>query len=145
MTLSAIWSWFVFVPESGKILRETAPGVAGTPSSSQQSSARNDLGSAELRYCLALGDWWRAVQQEQERALRESNVVRHQIGEEDAWGTGNGAGQGGGRTSLAREHRLIQDAGPNVQPNGYFDCTVEVRGYLFSSSILTWLKGEGKW
>jgi hypothetical protein len=60
------------------------------------------------------------VLKEEERARRESGVIVHQIGEAD------GSGWGGGRTSIVREHRLVKDAGPNVHPRGYFDCTVEV-------------------
>lgn len=106
----AAWAWMVFVPESGATVRD---------------HDRRALGQAELRYCIALGDWWRAVQREQERALRNRNVVVHQIADDDA-------PQWGGRPSYARVHRLIRDAGPDVQPNGYFDCTVEVCSPLFS-------------
>lgn len=69
----------------------------------------------ELSYCIALGDWWRAVQEQQEAYLRENNVMVHQIS--------------GGVTSsvgLKRSHRLIRDAAPSAPPNGYFDCTIEV-------------------
>ena len=109
----SMWTWAVFVPESGKIVRETA--------------APQDLGQAELKYCIALGDWWRAVRKDQER--RESHVVRHQIGNGDVWG------QDRGRPSIAREHRLIKDATPNVHPNGFFDCTIEVG----VSRLLLWI------
>ena len=58
---------------------------------------------------------------EEERERQESGVIVHQLGPSDADGGHRG------RASIMREHRLIQDAGPHVQPNGYFDCTVEVR------------------
>ena len=113
------WSWSTFIPESGRIVCET---TTGTPSSSQQAGALDDLGQAELKYCIALGDWWRAVKKEKERT--EGNVIRHQIGGDDSWSAHRG---GGPRMSIVREHRLIRDAEPDMQPSGYFDRTVEVR------------------
>lgn len=56
----------------------------------------------ELRYCSKLSDWWRLQNIEQSGV----DVVRN--------------------LPPRRVHRLISEAGPSVQPNGYFDCTVEV-------------------
>lgn len=33
--------------------------------------------------------------------------------------------------AVRRVHRLISDAGPNVPPDGYFDCTVEVSEHSY--------------
>ena len=57
----------------------------------------------ELRYCSKLSDWWRRLQNIEQSGV---NVVCNPI--------------------PRRVHRLISEAGPSVQPNGYFDCTVEV-------------------
>jgi hypothetical protein len=82
---------------------------------------------AELAYCKRLKEWWEAMLEEKRR--RDGEMIVVEIG---------------GRTDAAetssvvpkREHRLICDAGPGVQPGGWFKCTVEVwiDGAAFSSS-----------
>lgn len=69
--------------------------------------------SAELQYCAELSKWWKAV--EEERKEKQGPVTMIE------------AAPVLGRTTKKREHRLIRDAGPEVPPQGFFDCTVEVR------------------
>jgi hypothetical protein len=72
-------------------------------------------GRREIKYCLQISDWWLDLQKKRREALGEV----HQIG-----------GDGGEIFSFSRsprKHRLICEAGPDVPPQGYFDCTVEVR------------------
>ena len=57
----------------------------------------------ELRYCSKLSDWWRRLQNIEESGV---DVVCS--------------------PTPRRIHRLISEAGPSVEPGGYFDCTVEV-------------------
>ncbi|KAJ6618805.1 hypothetical protein B0H10DRAFT_2028043 [Mycena sp. CBHHK59/15] len=63
-------------------------------------------------YCLQLDDWWRGV--EEKRRVEMGTI--HQIG----------GGSLRGPPRLQRQHRLIADTSPTSEPNGYFDCTVEV-------------------
>lgn len=67
-------------------------------------------GSTETMYCIKLSDWWRntTAQDPSEKVVNETPGRFHRI------------------------HRLISEAGPSVPPNGYFDCTVEVR-YIYLS------------
>ena len=79
------------------------------------------LSDDEMRYCTALGEWWKTVCPENLKPQPESpagNVVR--IGDYMETPSSSSA------KPWARLHRLIQDASPNIQPNGYFDCTIEV-------------------
>ncbi|GJE87059.1 hypothetical protein PsYK624_031420 [Phanerochaete sordida] len=99
------WTWTLFDPEAGK--------------TTLMHPAQPQPGARELAYCVALNDWWRALRREQER--ERSNVISHQIG-----GDASREWPASQRYSVMREHRLIQDASPQAQPNGYFDCTVEV-------------------
>ena len=71
----------------------------------------------ELAYCARLASWWKAVQEE--RKLVQGQQV--QIGGGDAQAPMSMSHHG------ARQHRLIRDADPRAPPDGYFDCTVEVR------------------
>jgi hypothetical protein len=73
----------------------------------------------ELDYCKKVKDWWGGVV-EKKRKEDEGNIVV-QIG-------GGPLHTSEGRHGkVRREHRLICDAGVHVEPNGFFDCTVEVR------------------
>jgi hypothetical protein len=74
--------------------------------------------AAELAYCKRLADWWDSVKEEEDKT-REACIV-HQIGEGDV----------SMRKRKTRVHRLICDARPDEEPNGFFDCTVEVRFLL---------------
>ena len=69
----------------------------------------------ENQYCIRLADWWLELSKDRKLEKTNDNVVVHRISAADA-------GRGGGR-----EHELIKDASPHAPPNGYFDCTVEVR------------------
>jgi hypothetical protein len=63
----------------------------------------------EILYCVKLSDWWREVQKEEQKHLVYAGPsISHQ------------------GFAVKRIHRLISEAGPNVPPDGYFDCTVEV-------------------
>lgn len=98
------WSWALFSPQSGSI----------TPAG-ETSRSTFKPSSAELAYCIKLGDWWRAVQEQKEKKQQESGETIHDLTEIYASGR------------VERMHRLIADASPTAPPNGFFDCTVEVR------------------
>ncbi|KAL0946513.1 hypothetical protein HGRIS_012729 [Hohenbuehelia grisea] len=69
---------------------------------------------AEKTHCARLAEWWARVQKARKVAL--GDVQR--LGDPDLVDPTLGR--------KARLHRLIQDASPDVEPQGYFDCTVEV-------------------
>ncbi|KAF9036644.1 hypothetical protein BJ165DRAFT_1504863 [Panaeolus papilionaceus] len=111
--------WAAFSPDSGKVHH-------GPPSSAPKRDRLADSnfgaevtpyyspGEAEISYCVKLSDWWREVRP------KGFLVAEHQPArgvELPSFG-------------IKRVHRLVQDAHPEVPPNGYFDCTVEVlRGF----------------
>jgi hypothetical protein len=65
-----------------------------------------------LPIALAMKEWWAKMV-----ALQEELVAKYQVTDPNA-SVQYGAAQ--------REHRLICDVHPDVRPNGYFDCTVQV-------------------
>ncbi|KAG6916649.1 hypothetical protein DXG01_005935 [Tephrocybe rancida] len=70
---------------------------------------------AEIRYCIKTADWWADMEKR-----RTSTGQIHQVA------------SGPPR----RQHRLISDAGPHVQPSGFFDCTVEVlHGHMNDNNV----------
>jgi hypothetical protein len=73
----------------------------------------------ELDFCKRMKDWWESLDEVKRR--KEETKIIVQIGE---GGPHEGVRQFGGRP--VRQHRLISEAGPHVEPNGFFDCTVEV-------------------
>ncbi|KAF8623517.1 hypothetical protein AX15_006294 [Amanita polypyramis BW_CC] len=80
----------------------------------------------EIDYCVKLSKWWREKEGEQNRTSRESQEV-HVVPTIRTGYEGVGS---------KRQHRLIKDTGPEVQPNGYFDCTVEVLyGYTNNNEV----------
>ena len=67
---------------------------------------------SEVDYSTKLSEWW--VKKENKPTQTSEGISSTLPTYERMDGT-------------RRLHRLIKDAGPDVQPNGYFDCTVEVR------------------
>lgn len=65
----------------------------------------------EERYCQQLSAWWK----EKNKDSAESTGHVYSLSESAI----------PGRTR--RQHLLLCDAGPDVEPGGYFDCTFEVR------------------
>lgn len=104
------WTWILFSPETGNIVQSPVAGTTGS------FSVSNGLGPSEQKYCIALGDWWRAVAKERQRMLKEGNVTVHTIASHEIQD----------RTAT-RIHRLIKDTTPGTPPEGFFNCTVEVR------------------
>ncbi|KAG5645070.1 hypothetical protein DXG03_007160 [Asterophora parasitica] len=73
----------------------------------------------ELAHCLKLTDWWSEV----EKHRKSVNEV-HQVAAVST------------STRPQRMHRLISEAGPDVHPSGYFDCTVEVlHGHVNDTNV----------
>jgi len=68
-----------------------------------------ELSEAELQRCSEICDWWKETQAK----------IGIDVDEGDA--------KAPVREEWQRVHRLLQDAGPDVPPSGYCDCTVEVR------------------
>jgi hypothetical protein len=112
--------WAIYSPSTGKI-RHGDLGDAPESECLANGLGYNftpffQPGEREIRFCLQISDWWLDLQKKR----REANGEVHQIGD------------GGEIISLSRrsrKHRLICEAGPDVPPQGYFDCTVEVRMY----------------
>lgn len=69
----------------------------------------------EKCYCKRLADWWK----EKSSLTLETDGQVHQLI--------------GPTVRHYREHRLFCDVGPEVEPNGYFDCTFEVSHSLLLS------------
>ncbi|CCL99996.1 uncharacterized protein FIBRA_02021 [Fibroporia radiculosa] len=66
--------------------------------------------ASEMRHCVRLNDWWKDT---------ESNASVDQ-------GTVHQIDSGTKRATSGRVHRTISEASPFVEPQGYFNCTVEV-------------------
>lgn len=107
--------WAIYSPASGKIRHGdlgNAPESEGFAHGfGYQISPFFKPQEGLIRLCLRLSDWWKELKKRYEH-------------------------QGGGESNETftfckprpkREHRLISEAGPDVPPHGYFDCTVEVR------------------
>ena len=73
----------------------------------------------EKRYCKRLADWWKEKNPPASETETETDGQVHQLI--------------GSIVCQNREHRLFRDAGPEVEPNGYFDCTFEVSHSLLLS------------
>lgn len=71
----------------------------------------------ERRYCKRLADWWKEKNPLTSETETDGQV--HQLI--------------GPTVRQYREHRLFRDGGPEVEPNGYFDCTFEVSHSLLLS------------
>ena len=65
----------------------------------------------EILYCVKLSDWWRALYPSRPSLSPSSKQASKSTIS---------------LQSSTRVHRLISEAGPDVPPHGYFDCTVEV-------------------
>ncbi|KAA1469424.1 hypothetical protein DENSPDRAFT_603066 [Dentipellis sp. KUC8613] len=86
-----------------------------------------DPTDVELAYCARLQTWWLAVQNER-KAVMGTQIY---IGGENA---NPSASRGRGK----RQHRLIADTTPGTEPDGYFDCTVEVlQGFMNNGNPYT--------
>jgi len=119
--------WAIFDPEAGKLHhgdRGGAPESAGLA---------NGYGyefcpfwkpkEAELTHCLRLADWWLAVL----KKVKNNMGHVHQVGSGVSFSSGS---------KVRRIHRLISEASPDLPPNGFFDCTVEVSlGYEPRTSV----------
>ena len=74
---------------------------------------------SEVDYCTKLFEWW-VKKVKKPTQTSEVHPISATLPTYETMGG-------------ARLHRLIKDAGPDVQPNGYFDCTVEVRTIFLQS------------
>ncbi|TFK76258.1 hypothetical protein BDN72DRAFT_830807 [Pluteus cervinus] len=110
------YQWAIFSPTTGQIHhgdRGKAPeseiladgfGAKYTPFCT--------YGEEEIKECLKLSDAWRILEKKRQA---ERGVVQ-QVGTSTPMV----------HSRIARQHRVICDAGPDVPPDGWFDCTVEV-------------------
>ncbi|OBZ65733.1 hypothetical protein A0H81_14324 [Grifola frondosa] len=93
------WSWAIFDPQSGEVPRSSvAMNFKPSP--------------RELQYCIRLGDWYRAIKAHQQ--LQTTDVTVYQIPGEFV------------HASSKRMHRLISEVLPDTEPQGFFDCTIQV-------------------
>ncbi|KAG6851308.1 hypothetical protein H0H93_011744 [Arthromyces matolae] len=110
--------WAIFSPSNGKI-RHGDMGDAPESEGLQEGfghpySPFFHPEEAEIRYCLKLADWWAETE-------KHRNAEVHQIG-----GSNDPSMSVTSRARAQRLHRLIKEAGPDVEPRGFFDCTVEI-------------------
>ncbi|KAF8891203.1 hypothetical protein BD779DRAFT_1513799 [Infundibulicybe gibba] len=107
--------WAIFDPAKGKIHHGARGNVPDSmelaPGSGYVYSPFIEPGEGEIRYCTKLADWWRAIQEKMKKDMGSVNQI------------GGGPPQ---ERYTRRQHRLICDAGPDVPPSGFFDCTIEV-------------------
>ncbi|KAI0934827.1 hypothetical protein AcW1_006221 [Taiwanofungus camphoratus] len=97
------WTWAIFDPLSGK--------VAGANFQDSLIQMTFEPTPLEVDYCVRLWNWYKDVYPD--AMLSPDLGTVHQI--EDSF-----------RRSRSRVHRLICDASPQAEPDGFFDCTVEV-------------------
>jgi hypothetical protein len=113
--------WAVYSPSTGKIghgdLGDVPESECLADGFGHNFSPFFHPGEGEIRYCLQISDWWANLQKKRREAMGEV----HQIG--------GGSGEIFSLRRSSRVHRLICEVGPDVPPQGYFDCTVEVRMY----------------
>lgn len=76
----------------------------------------------ELAYCRSLTVWWSEVQKKNNELQGTVHVV-HDPNAETSIYTRTVADRGG---SSKRRHLLLSEVTPDVEPSGYYDCTVEV-------------------
>ncbi|KAH9952071.1 hypothetical protein B0H21DRAFT_12289 [Amylocystis lapponica] len=97
------WVWSIFDPRTGEVRRAADRNAVNI--------VNFQPNEQELQYCLRLDDWWRAAVSD-----AGADVTVHRVADMVVRG---------------RVHRLIRDASPHAEPNGFFDCTVEVLyGYM---------------
>lgn len=108
------WSWAKFDPRDNDSTPVSSPiGVH---------NLRFQPTENELRYCRHLVDWWKSIYPE---AYAHAITVHKVTSRYSLGGSG-------------RVHRLIADASPTAEPQGYFDCTVEVlAGYPNENGVYT--------
>ncbi|KAM6500355.1 hypothetical protein JOM56_003369 [Amanita muscaria] len=102
------FQWAIYTP-NGKQLHHAEPGAQDVSSW----TPFFDPCPSEIDYCVGLFEWWHGMENKEGRHVQ-------QIDPSQAVSSYEGAG------GVRRLHRLVKDAGPDVPPNGYFDCTVEV-------------------
>ncbi|KAI0782207.1 hypothetical protein C8Q75DRAFT_811788 [Abortiporus biennis] len=90
--------WRMLDPESGR----TAVPMDPVPDKSRYGEFPTD---DEVGHMMNLSDWWKK-EKEKEVDMRPATPSLP--------------------SSFNRQHRLIKDVGPYVEPQGYFDCTVEI-------------------
>ncbi|TFY82565.1 hypothetical protein EWM64_g1453 [Hericium alpestre] len=113
--------WCIFDPSTGQ---PKPPALDNSPRSEGLDNGAGvtfspfwDMLDPEAAHCAALAKWWQAVQDERVKTKGE----QIQVGGGDVVNAGLSAG---GRPR--RQHRLIADVVPYMEPDGYFDCTVEI-------------------
>ena len=106
--------WAIYDPEAGKIHhgdRGDAPESEGLADGfGYEFCPFWKPREVELAHCLRLSDWWHAAL----KKIKGKMGHVHQIGGDVFY------------SKPRREHRLISEASPDLPPNGFFDCTVEV-------------------
>jgi len=109
--------WAIFDPEAGKLHhgdRGEAPQSEGLGDGfGYQFCPFWTAKEAELTHCLRLTDWWLAAVKTIQSKMGHVYQVRTDV----SYLSGPRA---------RRVHRLISEASPDLPPNGFFDCTVEV-------------------
>ncbi|KDQ61169.1 hypothetical protein JAAARDRAFT_204921 [Jaapia argillacea MUCL 33604] len=86
--------------------------------------------AVEVEYCKRVHAWWVRAREEYEKlfGVGAGGGFVHTIGDGVGW---NGR-------KAKRCHRLISEVSPEVAPDGFFDCTVEVvHGFLHDSGIFS--------
>ncbi|PFH54177.1 hypothetical protein AMATHDRAFT_83294 [Amanita thiersii Skay4041] len=109
--------WAIFNPRTRKV----SQGMLGNATRSVNLSGRDlspffDPGPNETQRCMQLADWWQGADTGQANMKPEVHQIKVKTITRSS----------GVQSGPERRHRLIRDAGPHVEPSGYFDCTIEV-------------------
>jgi hypothetical protein len=75
-------------------------------------------GSVTKAYCIRLKRWWEEVSKQRKELIGENHEVDISYTPQQ----------------VVRKHSLIQNISPDMQPSGYFNCTVEVVFEFFTNS-----------
>lgn len=109
------FQWCIFSAKTGRF-NGNLPKLALVGVSHQQYTPFISPEPTEIQYCVRLRDWWRQLQNDSKGVVQKAG--RGTTGAQDPYRVP--------AISTQRQHRVIRDAGPDVPPQGYFDCTVEV-------------------
>lgn len=105
MKSSNAWQYAIFDPDHGEVVTPRN-ALAFEPSTNEKTK------------CFDLGVWWRNMNLKEQKSTY--GAIIHQISAPPPKVT-------------KRQHRLFKDASPEVEPQGFFDCTFEVRAHLLVS------------
>jgi hypothetical protein len=120
--------WAIYSPNAGKIrhneLQEAPESEGLADGFGVRYTPFFHPGEEVIQHCSRLADWWVEVQKKRSESMGNVQQIEASVPSQRP----------------RREHRLIADTTPTTQPDGYFDCTVEVCcGFLLTPMLLDYL------